>query len=103
MPLIRAASGIDRIVEGERPVEHAAGDLAAIRHLAQRRGLDGRGDLRRHGLDRRQDRDARRAEADLHEQVDRVLDDVALGIEIGKDVDRRVGDEQRLGMASAHP
>ncbi len=37
--------------------------------------------------------------ADLHEEVDGVLDDVALGVEIGEDVDRRVGDEQRLGMA----
>ena len=38
------------------------------------------------------------AEADLREQIDRVLDDVALGIEIGGDVDRGVGDEQRLRM-----
>jgi len=40
-------------------VEDAAGDLAAVGHLAQRRRLDGRGDLGRHGLDRRQDGDAR--------------------------------------------
>ena len=98
MPLILRRLGIDGVVEGERPVEDAAGDLAAVGHLAQRGGLDGRRDLRRHGLDRREDRDPRRAEADLREQVDGVLDDVALGIEIGKDVDRRVGDEQRLGI-----
>ena len=35
---------------------------------------------------------------DLREQVDGVLDDVALGIEIREDVDRRVGDEQGLGI-----
>ena len=32
-------------------------------------------------------------------EVDGVLDDVALGIEVGEDVDRRVGDEQRLAVA----
>ena len=41
----------DRIVEGERTVELAAGDLTAIRHLAQRRSLDGGGNGRGHGLD----------------------------------------------------
>ena len=30
------------------------------------------------------------------EQIDGVLDDVALGIEIGRDIDRGVGDEQRV-------
>ena len=34
----------------------------------------------------------------LREQIDGVLHDVALGIEVGEDVDRRVGDEQRLGV-----
>ena len=33
-------------------------------------------------------------------EVDGVLDDVALGVEVGEDVDRGVGDEQRLGMAA---
>ena len=32
----------------------------------------------------------------VREQIDGVLHDVALGIEIGKDVDRGVGDEKRL-------
>ena len=41
--------------------------------------------------------------ADLQEQVDRVLHDVALYIEIGGDVDGRVGDDERVGMATAHP
>ena len=38
------------------------------------------------------------AEADLSEQIDRVLDDVALDVEIRENVDRRIGDEQRLGI-----
>ena len=42
------------------------------------------------------DGNARRAEPSLREQVNGVLDDVALRIEIGEDVDRRVGDQQGL-------
>ena len=98
MPLILRRLGIDRVVERERTVEDPAGDLAAVRHLAERRRLDGRGDLGGDGLDRRQDRDPRGAKADLRVKVDRVLDDVALGIEIGSDIDRRIGDEQRVRM-----
>ena len=90
--------GIDRVVEGERSVEHAAGDLAAVGHLAERRGLDGRGDLWCDRFDRGQDRDPRRAKADLGEEIDGVLHDVALGVEIGSDVDCRIGDEQRVRM-----
>ena len=31
-------------------------------------------------------------------EIDGVLDDVALAIEVGKDVDRRIGDEHRIGV-----
>ena len=96
MPLILRRLRIDRVVESERAVENAAGDLPAIGHLAERRRLDRRRDFRRHGLDRGEDRDARRAKPHLREQIDRVLDDVALGVEIGKNVDRGVGDEKRF-------
>ena len=44
------------------------------------------------------DRDAE----DLGE-VDRVLHDVALGDEVGRDVDRGVGDEERSSGTSARP
>ena len=81
------------------PSSKSAGDLAAFRHLAQGRRFDGRGDFGRHRLDRRKDGHSRHAHADRHPEIDGVLDDVALGIEIGKDVDRRIGDEQRIGMA----
>ena len=37
------------------------------------------------------------AKADL--QVDGVLDDVPLAVEVGKDVDRRIGDEKDFGIA----
>ena len=36
----------DRIVEGQGAIQKAAGDLAAVRHLAQRGGIHRRGDLR---------------------------------------------------------
>ena len=74
--------GIDGVVEGKRPVEDAAGDLSAVCHLAERSRLDRRRNLGGHGFDRGQNCHPRRAEADLREQIDRVLDDVALGIEI---------------------
>ena len=48
----------DRIVEGQRAVEDAAGDLAAVGHLAQRGGIERGLDLLGNGLDRRQDRHA---------------------------------------------
>ena len=98
MPLMCAASGLDGVVESERAIEDAAGDLSAIGHLAKRGRLDGGWDLRGHGLDRGKDGDTRSAETDLREKIDRVLDDVALGIEVGEDVDRGIGDEQRLGI-----
>src|SRR5690349_14670974 len=41
---------VDRIVEGERSVEDAAGYLPAFGHLAECGRIDGRGDLRRHRL-----------------------------------------------------
>ena len=101
MPLILAASrseerrsfGADRVVEGQRSVELAADDLAALGHLAQGRGVDGRRNLAGHGLDRREDRDLG-VLLEGERQIDDVLDDVDLGIEVGKDVDRRIGDDR---------
>jgi hypothetical protein len=90
--------GIDGIVAGERPIEDAAGDLPALGHLAKRGGIDGRRNFRAYRFHRRKYGDARRAEADLREQIDDVLDDVALRIEIGKNVDGGIGDEERLGI-----
>ena len=39
--------GIDRVIEGKRSVENAAGDLPAVGHLAERGRFDGRRNLRR--------------------------------------------------------
>ena len=40
---------------------------------------------------------------DFDEQVDCVLDDVPLDLEIRKNIDRRIGDEQRVGDRSGRP
>ena len=50
---------INGVVERQRSVEHAARDLPAIGHFAERRRLDRGRDLGGDGFDRRQDRHAR--------------------------------------------
>ena len=89
---------VDGVVECQRPVEDAAGDLPAVGHLAQRGRVDGRRNLGRDRLDSGKNCDPRRAKADLGKQIDGVLNDVALNVEIGENVDRGVGDEQCISM-----
>ena len=103
MPLISRRLRADGVVESERPVENAAGDLAALGHLAERGGVDGGRNFRSHRLDRGKDGNPRRAQADLRKQIDGVLHDVALGFEIGENVDRGIGDEKRLRYRSGRP
>ena len=90
---------IDGVVERQRAVEDPAGDLAAVGHLAEGGGLDGRGHLGIHGLHRRQDRDPHRVDPQRPGEVDGVLDDMDLVLQGRSDVDRRVGDDQRIGVA----
>src|SRR5262245_4700033 len=90
---------VDRVVESKRSIKNAIGNLSSIRHLAERRCLDRRWDLRRYRLDGREDCDPRFAETNQCEKVNCILNDVPLGIEIRKDVDRRISDEERLRMA----
>ncbi len=87
------------VVEGERSVEPASDDLAAIGHLAERRRVDGRTDVGRDRLHRREDRHAGNYDADRAREIDGVLHDVALLDQRRIDVDRRVGDEQRARIA----
>ena len=101
--LDRRGLGTDRIVERQRAVEQAAGDLPAVRHLAQGRGLDGRGHLGVDGFHRAEDRDADFVDAHRVGQVDRVLHDVDLDLQGRSDVDRRVGDDQGIGVVWARP
>ena len=86
----------DRVVERERPIEESTFDLPAFGHLAQRRRVDGRGDLGRDRLDRGQDRDLGPLAPERLRHVDGVLHDVDLGLEVGEDVDRGVGHRERL-------
>ena len=103
MPFTRAAAGRDGAVERERPIDEAADDLAAVGHLRQRGRVQGRPESGVDGLDGGEDRDLGRRDADRERQVDRVLDDVALGRQIRCDVERRVGDQQRARVARHAP
>ena len=86
----------DRVVEGQRPVEQAALDLAAVGHLAQARRVDRRRHLGRDRLDGGENRDLRPLHVERDREVDRVLADVGLVFQRRRDVDRRVGHDQDL-------
>ena len=86
-------------IEGQRAIEDAAGDLAAIGHLAQRRRVERGLDLGVDRLDGREQRNLGLGNAQRMGQVDGVLHDVNLVFELRLDVDGRVGDQQgaRIG------
>ena len=87
----------DRVVERQRAVEHAAGDLPALGHLAQRGGVDRRRHLRVDRLDRGEDRDLRpRRRRATRARSIAFWTDVDLVLERRRDVDRGVGDDQDL-------
>ena len=90
---------IDGVVEGERPVQDAARDLAAVGHLAERRGFDGGRNLRVHGFHGGQDGDPNGLDAERMREIDGVLDDVDLVLQGRGDVDRRIGHDQGRLMA----
>ena len=94
----RSGVARDGVVEGERPIENAAGNLPAVGHLAERGRLHRRRNFRRHRFDRREDGDLRLPDADGAREIDGVLRDVALGEKIGRDVHRRVADQDELGV-----
>ena len=103
MPLIRAASGSIALSNASGPssTPPVIWPRSAILQSAAASMVEGIFDVTVSTADRIAT--AGRAEADLGEEIDRVLHDVALGVEIGSDVDRRIGDEQRVRMASARP
>ena len=96
---LRADSG----VEGQRSVEDAAGDLAAVGHLAESRRVQRGLDLRVHRFHSRQHRHLGLGNAERVGQVDGVLHDVNLVLELGLDVDGRVGDQQGARRRPACP
>ena len=98
MPLIFAASGSIALSKASGPsrMPPVIWPRSAILHSAAASMVEGIFDVTVSTADRIATRGVPRPTCG--EEVDGVLDDVALGVEIGKDVDRRVGDEQRLGI-----
>ena len=86
--------GVDCVVEREWTVEDRSSDLPAVGHLAEGSRVDRRWYLSGDGFDRGENRNTRLAKADLREQIDRVLNNIAFGVEVGKDIDRSISDEQ---------
>ena len=93
--LIFAASGRHRVVECQRTIENGAGNLAAVGHLAEFGGIHGGFNLRIDRLDRRQDRYLRPVDAERVREIDRVLDNVAFGLQVRIDIDGRVSNKER--------
>ena len=85
----------DGVVEGQRPIQHAAGDLPAFGHFAERGSVNRRLHFGCYGLNRRQDRDLWRRNPHRLRQLDGVADDIRLGFQIGRDIHRGIGDDQR--------
>src|SRR5215204_4063879 len=86
----------DRIVECQWAVEDGEFDLAAVGHFAKRRGVDGGGHLRVHGLDGGKNGDFGSSDAKRNGEVDGVLADVEFIFQRGRDVDGRVGNNEHL-------
>jgi hypothetical protein len=83
------------VVEGQRPVEHCAFDLAAVGHLAQRGGIERGRHGRVHGFHRGQQRHFGHLHANHPRQIDGVAQDVGFLHQIRRDVDGRIGDDER--------
>src|SRR4029077_19918494 len=82
--------GVDCVVECERTVKNCSSDLPAVGHLAEGSRVDRRWYLSGDRFDRGENRNTRLAKADLREQIDRVLNNIAFGVEVGKDIDRSI-------------
>ena len=103
MPLIFAASALMALSNASGPSRSAARDLSALGHLAQRGRVERRRHLRVDRLDRGQDRDLRRLDAEGHGEIDGVLADIDLVLQRRRDVDRRVGDDRGPCGRSGRP
>ena len=84
-----------RVIKGQRPVQRAARDLSAFRHLAQRRRGQGRVNIRGDGFDRGQQGDPGVFNLEGVGEVNGVLRNIAHRLKRGRDIDRRVAHQQR--------
>src|SRR3546814_1858926 len=75
-PFLPGRGLADRVVEGEGTVEDAAADLAPVGHLAKSGRVERRGQVGIDRLDRGEDGDLGRGDADDMREVDRVANDV---------------------------
>ncbi len=66
------------IVKGQRPIQDAAGNLAAVSHLAQGCGIHGSLEFGRHRLHGRENGHLRLLQADDMGKIDGILRDIAL-------------------------
>ena len=105
---VRQASGsihhaADEVAAGNTDLsgrtEQAAGNLPAVGHFAQRCGVDRGAHLRVHGFHRGEQRHLRLRDAERMRNINRILHNVPLGLQIGIDIDRGVGDQERLGIS----
>ena len=97
MLLMPRALVADGAVQGQGPVDEAAPDLAPPSHLRDDGGVDRAGHLLVVDLlDRREEGDLGEDQAEGAGGPDRVGDDGELGAQIGRDIDRGVGDEEEL-------
>ena len=91
--------GVDRVVESQWPVEQRAINLSTLRHDHKCGSFQGRRQLGRDSFNRRQQRYLRTVDAQGVQHLDRIATDVSLVLQAGKDVYRRVGNEQRFVVA----
>ena len=83
-----------RAVRRQRAVDDGAAEHALRRHRLQRDGIGRRRKRGRRTVHRREQRDVGCREPERNRQLDRVLHDVALGGEVGRHVQLRVGQQQ---------
>ena len=98
MPLIRAASGLMALSKASGPSSSppVIWPRSAILQSAAASIVEGIFGVTVSTADRIATLGVAETEAEM--QVDGVLDDVALGLEVGNDVHGGIGDEQRLGI-----
>jgi hypothetical protein len=77
---------VERVIQRQWTVQYAAGDLSPVSQLAQRSRLDCRGNLRIDRLHRAEDGNAYFPGPESVREIDRILHDIDLLLERGRNV-----------------